>query len=169
MGPMAAYACGTLMLMVARPGLVISLVILGVSGSFTIYRIAANTAFVQRVPDDGRAQAFGLANAGMMVGQSVAFAAAGAACEVVPPATVIAVGGGVGTVVAIYLALRWRGMSPAVGRHSAPASRQPHRRIRALRPARPTLPLPVTIPTGSGFALEDPAQLDKLAEPLREW
>jgi MFS family permease len=119
MGPMAACACGTLIVMVARPGLVVSLVILAVSGSFTIYQIAANTAFVQRVPNDGRAQAFGLANAGMVVGQGVAFAAAGAACELVPPATVIAVGGGVGTVIAICLALRWRGMSPAVGRHSA--------------------------------------------------
>lgn len=119
MGPMAACSCGALILMVARPGLVVSLVILAVSGSFTIYQVAANTAFVQRVPNDGRAQAFGLANAGMVVGQGVAFAAAGAACELVSPATVIAVGGGAGTVIAVYLALRWREMSPAVGRHSA--------------------------------------------------
>jgi hypothetical protein len=85
MGPMAACACGTLILMVVRPGLVVSLVILAMSGSFTIYQIAANIAFVQRVPDDGRAQAFGLVNAGMVVGQGVAFAAAGAACELVRP------------------------------------------------------------------------------------
>ena len=119
MGPMATLACGSLVLMALRPGLAVSLVILAVSGSFTIYQIAANTAFVQRVPNERRAQAFGLANAGLIAGQGVAFAIAGAACEFVPPAMVVAVGGGVGAVIAIYLALRWRGMSPAVGRHSA--------------------------------------------------
>jgi hypothetical protein len=150
MGSMAACACGALILMVTRPGLVISLVILGVSGSFTIYQIAANTAFVQRVPDDGRAQAFGLANAGMMVGQGIAFAAAGAACELVPPATVIAVGGGVGTVIAIYLALRWRGMSLAVGWHSARHLASLTGESALAAPPRPTRPLPVTFPAGSG-------------------
>jgi MFS family permease len=119
MGPMAALACGTLALTVTRPGLVASMVVFAVSGSFAVYQIAANTAFVQRVPNERRAQAFGVANAGLVVGQGVAFAIAGAACEFVSPATVVAVGGGGGAVIAIYLALRWRGMSPAVGRHSA--------------------------------------------------
>ncbi|MBO0803265.1 MAG: MFS transporter [Nocardiopsaceae bacterium] len=119
MGPMAALACGILVITAVRPGLVGSMVVFAVSGSFAIYQIAANTAFVQRVPNERRAQAFGVANAGLVVGQGVAFAVAGFACEFVPPATVVAVGGGVGAVIAIYLALRWRGMSPAVGRHSA--------------------------------------------------
>jgi hypothetical protein len=84
-----------------------------------MYQIAANTAFVERLPNEKRAQAFGLANAGLIVGQGVAFAIAGAAAEVVPPSTVVALSGGLGVLIACGLALQWRGMSPAVGRHRA--------------------------------------------------
>jgi len=84
-----------------------------------MYQLAANTAFVERVPSDRRAQAFGFANAGLVAGQGAAFALAGAAAEVVPPSTVIAAGGGLGALAACGLALRWRRVSPAVGRHSA--------------------------------------------------
>jgi predicted MFS family arabinose efflux permease len=119
MGPMAACACGTLMLTAFRPGLAASMAIFALSGCFAMYQIAANTAFVERVPSDRRAQAFGFANAGLVAGQGAAFALAGAAAEVVPPSTVIAFGGGLGALAACALALRWRGISPAVGRHSA--------------------------------------------------
>jgi predicted MFS family arabinose efflux permease len=119
MGPMAACACGTLMLTAFRPGLAASMAIFALSGCFAMYQLAANTAFVERVPSDRRAQAFGFANAGLIVGQGAAFALAGAAAEVVPPSTVIAFGGGLGALAACGLALRWRGISPAVGRHSA--------------------------------------------------
>ena len=119
MGPMAACACGTLMLTAFRPGLAASTAIFALSGCFAMYQIAANTAFVERVRSDRRAQAFGFANAGLVVGQGAAFALAGAAAEVVTPSTVIALGGGLGALAASGLALRWRGMSPAVGRHSA--------------------------------------------------
>ena len=119
MGPMAVCACGTLFVTIFRPGFAISIVIFAVSGSFVMYQIAANTAFAERVPNERRAQAFGLANAGLLAGQGVALALAGAAAEVVPPSTVIALGGGLGALVACGLALRWRHMSPAVGRHSA--------------------------------------------------
>ena len=119
MGPMAFCACAVLTLTLLRPGLAVSMAIFAVSGAFATYQIAANTAFVARVPNEQRAQAFGLANAGLIVGQGVAFLVAGAAVEVVPPATVVALGGGLGAIAAIGLALRWRHMSPAVGRHSA--------------------------------------------------
>jgi predicted MFS family arabinose efflux permease len=119
MGPMAVCACGILVLTAFRPGLAASMAIFALSGSFAIYQIAANTAFVERVPNEHRAQAFGLANAGIVAGQGVAFALAGAAAEVVPPSTVMAIGGGLGALAACGLALRWRRMSPAVGRHSA--------------------------------------------------
>jgi hypothetical protein len=119
MGPMAACACGTLMLTAFRPGLAASMAIFALSGCFAMYQLAANTAFVERVPSDRRAQAFGFANAGLVAGQGAAFALAGAAAKVVPPSTVIAAGGGLGALAACGLALRWRGVSPAVGRHSA--------------------------------------------------
>ena len=119
MGPMAFCACAALVLTAVRPGLGLSMAIFALSGTFAIYQIAANTAFVGRVPNERRAQAFGLANAGLIVGQGVAFIAAGAAAEVIPPSTVIALGGVLSALAACGLALRWRHMSPAVGRHSA--------------------------------------------------
>ena len=119
MGPMAACTCGVLVLAAVRPDLAVSIAIFALSSAFGMYQIAANTAFVERLPNERRAQAFGLANAGLLVGQGLAFMAAGAAAEVVPPSTVIALSGGLGALVACGLALRWRDMSPAVGRHSA--------------------------------------------------
>lgn len=119
MGPMAVCTCATLTLIAFHPDLTVSMVIFALSGAFSVYQIAANTAFVERLPNERRAQAFGLANAGLVVGQGLAFMAAGAAVEVVPPSTVIALGGGLGAVAAGGLAIRWRRMSPVVGRHSA--------------------------------------------------
>jgi hypothetical protein len=71
------------------------------------------------VPNQRRAQAFGIASMGVIVGQGAAFVAAGAAAEVLTPAAVIAIGGALGTVVALVLTLRWRRVSPPGGRHAA--------------------------------------------------
>lgn len=119
MGPMAVLACGLLAFSAVHPTLIGSIAIFVVAGSFAIYQIPANTEFVKRIPNGTRAQAFGLANAGLIVGQGVAFAVAGAACELASPPVVVAVGGGIGAVLAVYLWLRWRELTPAVGRHSA--------------------------------------------------
>jgi predicted MFS family arabinose efflux permease len=119
MGPMAALSCGILAVTILRPNLVVSMALFAVSNSLAMYQIAANTAFVERIPNEKRGQAFGLANAGLVVGQGMAFTLAGAAAEVVPPSTVVALSGGIGAVIACGLAFRWRGMSPAVGRHTA--------------------------------------------------
>ena len=119
MGPMAVLSCGILAVTILRLNLVGSMALFAVSNSLAMYQIAANTAFVERIPNEKRGQAFGLANAGLVVGQGVAFAVAGAAAEVVPPSTVVALSGGIGAVIACGLAFRWRGMSPAVGRHTA--------------------------------------------------
>jgi hypothetical protein len=119
MGPMTVLTCGILAVTILRPDLEISMAIFALSNTFAMYQIAANTAFVERIPNERRAQAFGLANAGLIVGQGVAFAIAGAAAEVVPPSTVVALSGGLGALIACGLALRWRRMSPAVGRHTA--------------------------------------------------
>ncbi|HEX3514188.1 MAG TPA: MFS transporter [Trebonia sp.] len=119
MGPMAVLTCAILAVTVLRPDLIVSMALFAASNSFAMYQIAANTAFVERIPNEKRGQAFGLANAGLIVGQGAAFAVAGAAAEVVPPSTVVALSGGIGAVIACGLAIRWRGMSPAVGRHTA--------------------------------------------------
>jgi MFS family permease len=119
MGPMAALSCAILIVAVADLGLVASMALFAIANVFTLYQIAANTAFVERIPNEKRGQAFGLANAGMIVGQGLAFTLAGAAAEVVPPSTVVALSGGIGLLIACGLALRWRGMSPVIGRHTA--------------------------------------------------
>jgi len=119
MGPLAVLTCGSLVLTALRPGLAASLVIFSLSATFGVYQIAANTAFVVRVPNERRAQAFGIASMGVVVGQGAAFVAAGAAAEVVAPAVVIAVGGGIGAIVGLVLTLRWRHVSPPGGRHAA--------------------------------------------------
>jgi len=120
MGPLAVLTCATLVLTALHPGLAVSLVIFSFSAAFGVYQLAANTAFVVRVPNERRAQAFGLANMGVIVGQGIAFVAASAAVqEFHRPAAVIAVGGGIGTVIALVLTLRWRQVSPPGGRHAA--------------------------------------------------
>jgi MFS family permease len=119
MGPMAVCTCVVLVSTVLRPSLAVSMAIFAVANAFTVYQIAANTAFVERVPNERRGQAFSLANAGLVVGQGAGFAIAGAVAEVVPPSTVVALAGGLGAVIACGLALNWRRMSPVVGRHSA--------------------------------------------------
>jgi MFS family permease len=119
MGPLALLTCGILVLTVFHPDLAVSLVIFSLSATFGVYQIAANTEFVIRVPNERRGQAFGIANMGVIVGQGAAFVAAGAAAEVVSPAAVIAVGGALGTVIALVLTFRWRHVSPPGGRHAA--------------------------------------------------
>jgi predicted MFS family arabinose efflux permease len=119
MGPLAVFTCASLVLTALRPGLAISLAIFSLSAAFGVYQIAANTAFVVRVPNEQRAQAFGIANMGVVVGQGAAFIAAGAVTDYVAPAVVIAVWGGVGAVIAVGLTLRWRHVSPPGGRHAA--------------------------------------------------
>jgi hypothetical protein len=117
MGPMAVCACAVLLLTVFRPDLALSLAIFALSGTFAVYQLAANIAFVEWVPGKCRAQAFGLANMGLVICQGGALMLAGAAAQVMPPATVIALSGGLGTLTACGLALRWRRL-PAI-QHAA--------------------------------------------------
>ena len=108
MGPLATVTCAALVLAVFRPGLVVSLLIFSTSAVFGAYQIAANAAFVVRVPNERRAQAFGVASMGIILAQGAAFVAAGAVAEVVAPAVVIAGAGGIGTAAAFTLTLTWR-------------------------------------------------------------
>jgi len=135
MGPLAVLTCATLVLTALRPNLAASLVIFSLSAACGVYQLAANTAFVVRVPNERRAQAFGIANMGVIVGQGAAFIAAGAAADAFSPAVVIAVGGGIGAVIGLILTLRWRHVSPPGGRHAA--SRRPgHAAARSWAPLR---------------------------------
>jgi MFS family permease len=119
MGPLAVLCCGSLVLIAFHPGLVVSLAVFTASSAFGAYQIAANTAFVVRVPNERRAQAFGIANMGVMIGQGVTYVIAGWFAERYSVASVIGVAGGIGMVVAIVLTAQWRHVSPPGGRHAA--------------------------------------------------
>jgi MFS family permease len=108
MGPLAMAACVVLAAFGLRPGLAISLLILAISGAFASYQLAANAAFVGATPPEQRSQAFGLAQAGMSLGQGTVMIIAGAVAEANSPASVVAVCGGIGAVFATVAALSGR-------------------------------------------------------------
>ena len=145
MGPLAVASGIALVLTAFRPGLVVSLVIFSVAAAAGAYQLAVNTAFVVRVPDERRAQAFGIASMGIVVAQGAAFVAAGAAAEVVTPESVIAAGGGIGAVAALALTLSWRRMTsqrpPGGGAAAAGPEHPPSGEVmvsgRTLEPAWP--------------------------------
>lgn len=108
MRPLACAACGVLILMSVRPGLPVALLILAASGTFGgCYQPAANAAFVAAAPDRQRSQAFGLAYAGMTLGQGTAMVLAGAAAQHIAAATVISASGAIGAAAALGLMLSW--------------------------------------------------------------
>jgi MFS family permease len=103
--PLAIGACAILIAVALRPGLPAVLVILLASGLCDSYQVSANATFVAAVPDQQRGQAFGLAVAGMNLGQGMAMILAGAAAERFAPTAVIAVAGAAGAVAAAVIAL----------------------------------------------------------------
>lgn len=96
MGPLAVTACGILIVFVLHPPLPAALAILGLSGVFDCYQLAANASFVRAAPARHRGSLFGIAQAGMSLGQGAAMIAAGAAAQVHSPSDVIAAGGAAG-------------------------------------------------------------------------
>jgi hypothetical protein len=96
MGPLAVTACGILIAFVLHPPLPVTLAILGLSGVFDCYQLAANASFVLTAPARYRSSAFGVAQAGMSLGQGAAMIAAGAAAQGHTPSDVIAVSGAIG-------------------------------------------------------------------------
>lgn len=98
MAPSAACCCALLMLFASGPGLVPAVIILTCSGLLGGYQAAASSSFVRETPADRRAQAFGLAQGGMNLGQGSAMILAGAAAGLISPSLVIAAAGALGTV-----------------------------------------------------------------------
>ncbi len=103
MRPIAFTACAVLGLFALQPGLLLTLVVLLVSGLFDCYQVAASAAFVVAAPVQYRSQVFGVAVAEMSLGQGAALMLAGAAAEVFPPAMVIAAGGALGALVSLAI------------------------------------------------------------------
>ena len=103
--PLAVGACAVLITAGLRPGLPLMLLILLCSGLCDSYQVGANASFVAAVPDHQRGQAFGLAVAGMNLGQGAVMVAAGAAAQRFGPVAVIAAAGAAGAVAAAWVTL----------------------------------------------------------------
>jgi MFS family permease len=111
MWPLALLAGLPLLAFAATPALPVAMALLVVSGLGTAYNVPANAAFMQALPPDRRGQAFGLVAAGLVAGQGLAIAAAGAIAEAVRPGHVIAAAGALGVLAVLLLRPR-RGGGP---------------------------------------------------------
>jgi MFS family permease len=101
--PLAFGACAILTAAALRPGLAGILVILLASGLCDSYQVGANAAFVAAVPDERRGQAFGLAIAGMQLGQGAAMVLAGAVASHAGPWLAVTVAGAVGAAASLLI------------------------------------------------------------------
>ena len=107
MGWMAMLSCAPLVVTAMRPPLEVVLAAWVLSGIGGAYQLAANAAFVQRVPGEQRGQAFGLVQSGLMAVQGIGILAGGYAAERLGPEPVVALAGGAGLMAAAVLALLW--------------------------------------------------------------
>ncbi len=103
MRPLAIASCAALTLFAAAPGLPFALLILFASGLFDCFQLAASAAFLSAAPMQQRSQVFGLAQAGMSLGQGAAMVLAGAVARQHAPSTAIATIGALGTVAAVVI------------------------------------------------------------------
>jgi MFS family permease len=121
MGPLAVAACGLLTVLAVRPAAPGTLLVLLASEVCTCFQMAANAAFVVAAPPQQRSQAFGLAQAGIYLGQGAAVVVAGAAATRYASPVVIAVSGALGAVAALVLAISNRQMMNRRASQNPPA------------------------------------------------
>jgi MFS family permease len=107
LGWLAMLACVPLIGSAARPPLPVVLALLAVAGVGSGYQVIAAAAFLQRLPDSGRAAAFGFAASGVLAVQGLGFLVGGAAAQAIGPQRVVAIAGAVGLGAAAILAAAW--------------------------------------------------------------
>ena len=104
MGWLAVLSCLPLLFFFTTPPLPVAVALLVISGIGTTYNLPANAAFMQALPAERRGQAFGLVSAGLVAGQGISIAIAGACAELTSPGVVISVAGLLGVAAALSLA-----------------------------------------------------------------
>jgi MFS family permease len=119
MRPLAVATCLPLVGCVFRPGLAVAMLLFGMTGVLSAYQLAANAAFVQAVPNEARARAFGIVMSGFSLGQGAALVAAGALADVLTAPRVIAISGVLGVLAAFGVTARTRRRRPSP-RHAGP-------------------------------------------------
>jgi MFS family permease len=105
--PMALISLLGLAPVAMDPGLGPLLALLAVAGYGGAYQLGLNAAFVQAVPAEYRARAFGVAVAGLQIAQGLAIALAGALADHFSPPVVVGMCGLVGAMAALPTILRW--------------------------------------------------------------
>ncbi len=108
MGPLAVAACAPLLLCAWRPGLLLTLVLWGLSGAASGYHVVARATFVQLVPDERRGQCLGLAGSALKTAQGGGIMLAGLAATATSASVVIAVAGGLGVLGALLATRAWQ-------------------------------------------------------------
>lgn len=103
MGWLAVMSCLPLVFFFTTPPLPLAVGLLVISGIGTTYNLPANAAFMQALPAERRGQAFGLVSAGLVAGQGISIALAGACAELTSPGVVIGVSGVLGVAAALSL------------------------------------------------------------------
>jgi len=106
MVPMATGAGLPLAACALHPGLAVSMLMWGLCGAGTAYNVAANTAFVEEVPNACRSQAISIVTTGMVGGQGLAVLLGGLAASLVAPWLVVGIAGALGVVTATVVAVR---------------------------------------------------------------
>lgn len=107
MGWMAMLSCAPLIGCATRPPAAVVLVLWVLAGIGGAYQLAANAAFVQSVPANRRAQAFGLVQSGLLGVQGIGILIGGAAAQALGPEPVVALSGATGLATAVLLAVVW--------------------------------------------------------------
>jgi predicted MFS family arabinose efflux permease len=103
MGALAVLTSVPLLFFLVTPPIPVAVALLVVSGVGTTYNLPANAAFMQALPAERRGQAFGLVSAGLVAGQGISIAVAGAIAQATSPGVVICVAGVLGSVSALAL------------------------------------------------------------------
>ncbi|MDG4794301.1 MFS transporter [Micromonospora sp. WMMD1082] len=102
--PWLALLLGVPMLaFLARPALLPAAALFAVATAGFAYQLGLARRFLDAVPEARRGQAFGLVSTGMMAGQGLAAAGAGALSEVLAPGVVMAVAGAASVVATLAL------------------------------------------------------------------
>ena len=116
-----AVAAGVPLLATAMaPGVLVTLVLWGVSGVFsTAYLIQTQAGFVRATPEARRGGAIGTAASGIVASQGIAVLVGGLLADVASPAEAVAVCGGIGSSLALVGAVAWAAVRPGrrTGRH----------------------------------------------------
>ncbi|MEO3813323.1 MFS transporter [Sphaerisporangium sp. B11E5] len=107
MGWMAMLSCAPLIGCAMRPPVAVVLALWVLAGIGGAYQLAANAAFVQCVPANRRAQAFGLVQSGLLGVQGIGILIGGAAAQALGPEPVVALAGAAGLAAAALLAMLW--------------------------------------------------------------